>query len=107
MPCVSQHQRQWRSHMDASAPMLDCPDVLPNTSEPEWHGQMLTTLGELLLHIAEPSLAISDIPPSSISMQVAGMCCYDMVYGTSNNKVAVKAIHNGCANRLLMWQVGV
>ena len=41
-------------------------------------------------------------------MHIAGMCCYDMVYGTSNDrmKVAVTVIHNGCANRVLMLQVG-
>ena len=41
-------------------------------------------------------------------MHVAGMCCYDMVYGTSNDrtKVAVTVIHNGCANRVRLLQVG-
>lgn len=39
-------QRPWRANSNSSAPMLDCPDVLPpDSSEPEWHGQMLTTLG--------------------------------------------------------------
>ena len=39
-------QRPWRASANSSAPMLDCPDVLPpDSSEPEWHGQMLTTLG--------------------------------------------------------------
>ena len=58
LPCVPQHQRQWRSHMDASAPMLDCPDVLPKTSEPEWHGQMLTTLGEQCFILLSPALQL-------------------------------------------------
>ena len=54
-------------------PLLDCPDVLPpESSEPEWHGQMLTTIGEtfpdLECRLAPRQLArclldlVSDIP---------------------------------------------
>ncbi len=66
-------QRPWRASANSSAPMLDCPDVLPpESSEPEWHGQMLTTIGEtfpdLECRLAPRQLArclldlVSDIP---------------------------------------------
>ena len=39
--------RQWLNHhAEASAPMLDCSDILPpDSSSPEWQGQMLTAMG--------------------------------------------------------------
>ena len=49
--------RPWRAHANTSAPMLDCPDVLPpESSEPGWHGQMLTTLGDPASSVPAQSL---------------------------------------------------